>query len=289
MNRRFFILEELGLQPLWVRRSPRVAASAHDASSGDASPLQASLVQEIAAHTPVLPTPVPPVTQQAPSKQRAIKAASTSAGHDDPAPAAVPQIHRPDIAHLDWTALAEAVKGCSACGLCDSRTQTVFAAGQPGADLLVVGEAPGAEEDRQGQPFVGPAGKLLDAMLASIGQQRGRNTCIANALKCRPPQNRNPQAEEMLRCTPFLHRQIELIAPKAILAVGKFAILALLDRSEPIRQLRGQSLVYQGIPVVVSYHPAYLLRNPVDKAKAWEDLLRIKHLIQNPRLGDGIA
>jgi DNA polymerase len=193
-----------------------------------------------------------------------------------PVPASAPE---GGVATLDWPALREAVAGCRACSLCETRRQTVFGVGSPQAQWMVVGEAPGEQEDRLGEPFVGPAGQLLDRMLAALGLTRSadetdpaRQVYIANTLKCRPPGNRNPQPEELARCEPFLVRQIELVRPRLILAMGRFAVQALLRSSEPIGKLRGRVHRYQGVPLVVTYHPAYLLRNLPDKARAWEDL-----------------
>jgi uracil-DNA glycosylase len=185
------------------------------------------------------------------------------------------------IATLDWPALRAAVAACRACALCESRRQTVFGSGHPQAQWMIVGEAPGEQEDRQGEPFVGPAGQLLDHMLHALGLTRAehgeapepsRQVYIANTLKCRPPRNRNPEPAEMARCEPFLVRQIELLRPRVILAMGRFAVHALLRSSEPIGRLRGRVHAYHGVPLVVTYHPAYLLRNLADKARAWEDL-----------------
>jgi len=197
-----------------------------------------------------------------------------------PAPAAAPtpeRAARTDIATLDWPALREAVSGCRACGLCASRRQTVFGTGHTGADWMIVGEAPGEQEDRQGEPFVGPAGQLLDAMLQACGRSRttddgARSVYIANVLKCRPPANRNPAPEEVLQCEPFLARQVALVKPRLIIAMGRFAVQSLLKTTEPIGRLRGRVHHYEGVPVIVTYHPAYLLRTPIDKAKAWADL-----------------
>jgi len=195
-----------------------------------------------------------------------------------PAAAAARQAARADLAALDWPALRVAVAGCRACSLCESRTQTVFGVGHEQAHWMVVGEAPGEQEDRQGEPFVGAAGQLLDRMLAALQLSRAadgaaaHSVYIANTLKCRPPRNRNPGAEEMAQCEPFLVRQIELLKPRLILAMGRFAVQALLRSDEPIGRLRGRVHRYQGVPLVVTYHPAYLLRSPLDKAKAWEDL-----------------
>lgn len=177
-----------------------------------------------------------------------------------------------DIDAMDWPALRDAVAGCRACGLCEGRRNTVFGVGDVQADWLIVGEAPGENEDLQGEPFVGQAGHLLDNMLRAMGLGREQNVFIANVLKCRPPGNRNPSPEEVAQCEPFLQQQIALLQPKIILAMGRFAVQSLLQTSEPIGKLRGRPHQYQGVPVVVTYHPAYLLRNLPDKAKAWADL-----------------
>jgi DNA polymerase len=170
-----------------------------------------------------------------------------------------------------WDELAGTVRECRLCGLCETRTQTVFGTGDRGARLMVVGEAPGAEEDRQGEPFVGRAGMLLNAMLRAAGFERGE-VFIANVLKCRPPNNRDPSDEEADRCLPYLRRQIELVAPAVILCVGRIAAQRLLDTDQPIGRLRGRVHDLGGVPVVATYHPAYLLRAPGEKRKAWDDL-----------------
>lgn len=179
---------------------------------------------------------------------------------------------RTRILSLDWHALKAQVAGCTACPLHAQRTQTVFGVGDETADWLFVGEGPGAEEDARGEPFVGQAGKLLDNMLAAIGLQRGRNVYIANVVKCRPPGNRNPEPPEAAACEPYLTRQIALIRPKLVIALGRVAAVNLLGRDATIASLRGRLHDYQGIPLLVTYHPAYLLRNLPDKAKAWQDL-----------------
>ena len=180
-----------------------------------------------------------------------------------------------------WEELALAVRGCELCALHRTRTQTVFGVGNRNADLLVIGEAPGADEDRQGEPFVGRAGQLLTAMLAAIHLSR-KDVYIANILKCRPPNNRDPKAEEGAACTPYLERQIELVSPRVILALGRIAAQWLLQSDRPIGRLRGtiQSYGSKSIPLVASYHPAYLLRSPLAKAKAWEDLLLVRRLLR---------
>jgi DNA polymerase len=189
-----------------------------------------------------------------------------------------------EIAALDWQPLRERVAACRACRLCEGRTQTVFGVGNQQAHCMIVGEAPGEKEDLQGEPFVGAAGQLLDRMLHAIGLTRAaaepaQQVYIANTLKCRPPRNRNPEPDELALCSAYLHRQLELVQPRLVLAMGRFAVQTLLDSSEPIGKLRGRVHRWRGRPVVVTYHPAYLLRNPADKARAWADLcLAAAHL-----------
>jgi DNA polymerase len=172
-----------------------------------------------------------------------------------------------------WVELKRLVSGCTQCALHKTRTQTVFGVGDENAEWMLIGEAPGAEEDRLGDPFVGQAGKLLDNMLAALELERTRKVYIANVLKCRPPGNRNPEPGEVAKCSPHLLKQIELVKPKLILAMGRFAAQTLLATDASIASLRGKVHRYAGVPLVVTYHPAYLLRNLPDKAKAWEDLL----------------
>jgi uracil-DNA glycosylase family 4 len=220
------------------------------------------------------PAPVAPRTPSAPKAPSAPDAPP----HALPAARAVaPDERAAAIATMAWPALREAVAQCTACGLCQSRRQTVFGVGHANAHWMIVGEAPGEQEDLKGEPFVGAAGHLLDSMLRALNLTRDeappeRQVYIANTLKCRPPRNRNPEPEELARCEPFLMRQIELIRPKLILAMGRFAVQALLRSSEPIGKLRGRVHRYQGVPLVVTYHPAYLLRNLADKSRAWDDL-----------------
>jgi DNA polymerase len=173
---------------------------------------------------------------------------------------------------MEWDALAETVAACRACKLCSTRRNTVFGVGDRQADWLIVGEAPGENEDLQGEPFVGQAGKLLDNMLKALGLSRREKVYIANVLKCRPPGNRNPEPDEVAQCEPFLRRQVQLLQPKIIVAMGRFAVQSLLGTTEAIGKLRGQRHAYAGVPVIVTYHPAYLLRSLPDKAKAWADL-----------------
>ena len=254
------MLEEMGVRVWW----PMSQAQASVPESETASPAvqDAPAVQAVQAPT----TPV--------------RAAAVRTQPPAPAPAAKPVAMAPgplpEVQGLDWPALEQAVQQCQACGLCQSRKNTVFGVGDVQAQWMVIGEAPGENEDLQGQPFVGQAGKLLDNMLRAIGLDRQATgqagVYIANTLKCRPPGNRNPEPQELSTCAPYLVRQVQLVKPRIILAMGRFAVQSLLQTSEPIGKLRGRVHQYQGVPVVVTYHPAYLLRNPADKAKAWADL-----------------
>jgi uracil-DNA glycosylase family 4 len=307
MNRRAIILNELGLNPVWVRHevlahmqvseelnspsvntepSPDAAIQITATPSTDKhafSPIAQAAHQRMQASIEATPD-APSAANKGPSQEAAaihqvLKARNTPAARQTaatPAPTAVLDERAQAISQMDWTQLQQAVQSCTACKLCETRQQAVFGVGNPAAQLLVVGEAPGADEDAQGEPFVGKAGKLLDNMLLSIGQQRTQQVFIANVLKCRPPGNRNPQADEIAQCAPFLQRQIELIAPQVLFASGRFAISNLLNDDAPISALRSKIHHYRQTPVVVSYHPAYLLRNMPDKAKAWQDLLLLK-------------
>jgi DNA polymerase len=257
-ERRAAMLREIGV-PFWPAVvAPPVAVSA---------PAPPALLPDPRPTAPTARSPAPPAPRPA-----------------APPAAPPPSAQTIDISHLDWPALRQAVAGCGACGLCESRTQTVFGVGHEQAHWLIIGEAPGEQEDLKGEPFVGAAGKLLDNLLRACGLTRhaaaaegqpalppARQVYIANTLKCRPPRNRNPEREEMARCEPFLQRQIELLQPKVIVAMGRFAVQALLRSDEAIGRLRGRVHRYQGRPLIVTYHPAYLLRNLPDKARAWED------------------
>jgi len=242
--------------------------------------------------TPPIPAP-PPRVAVAATDHSALASASaprpSKEGFAQRAPASTSPARTAavvqEIATLDWAALREAVASCRACALCESRQQTVFGVGHPHAHWMIVGEAPGEQEDRQGEPFVGLAGQLLDNMLQAIGLTRAeappeRQVYIANTLKCRPPKNRNPEPAETATCAPFLERQIALVQPRIILAMGRFAAQALLASSEPLGKLRGRAHAWRGVPVIVTYHPAYLLRTPADKARAWEDLCLAATLVK---------
>jgi uracil-DNA glycosylase len=240
----------------------------------------------------------PPVAAASPagvprSPRAAVRSAAAPVTVPTPAPTVPPLGPRPEgVAAMAWPALREAVASCTACGLCHSRTQAVFGTGHPHSRVMVIGEAPGEQEDLKGEPFVGPSGQLLDLMLASIGLGRGdaqavdadpaRQVFIANVLKCRPPRNRNPSVEEVAQCEPFLLRQVALVRPQLILAMGKFAIESILRTTEPVGRLRGRVHRYADVPVVVTYHPAYLLRQPSEKAKAWDDLCLAREVLDTP-------
>jgi len=236
------LLAEMGLAPLWRLRR----------ADSEAMPL--ALHPETHAEHP-LPVPSGAAERVAPMVLTEAVAREASIGQ------------------MDWVALKQAVPACTACGLHAGRKQAVIGVGDEHADWLLVGEAPGAEEDRLGEPFVGQAGRLLDAMLDALALKRGQNVYIANVLKCRPPGNRNPEAGEVAQCTPFLLRQIALIEPRLIVAMGRFAAQTLLATDATIASLRGRVHRYAGVPLIVTYHPAYLLRNLPDKAKAWADLV----------------
>jgi uracil-DNA glycosylase len=209
-------------------------------------------------------------------------APSATAVPDSLVPSPLAAVDRAAVAAMDWATLEQTVATCQACGLCKGRKNTVFGTGDRQARWLVVGEAPGEHEDRQGEPFVGISGQLLDNMLKAVGLSRTgagkQGVFIANVLKCHPPANRNPQPGEVVQCAPYLQRQVALLKPDIILTLGRFAAQSLLQdtlpevATLPLGKLRGQVHQYQGVPVVVSYHPAYLLRAPQDKAKAWADL-----------------
>ena len=255
---------------------------------------QLAMLREIGIRLWIPPVDAPrPVTHAAaPAGRQTVPAgdtppdpprAATGArrGRETAAPPAAPvpavRQRTAGVESMDWPALREAVARCTACRLCESRRNTVFGVGNEHAHWMIVGEAPGEQEDLQGEPFVGKAGQLLDNMLRAIGLTRAsappeRQVFIANTLKCRPPGNRNPQPDELAQCEPFLIRQLALVKPRIVVAMGRFAVQSLLRSSEPIGRLRGRVHRYQGVPLIVTYHPAYLLRNPVDKARAWEDL-----------------
>jgi len=253
-------LAALGLQA-WVMRTPATAAATESAALGELAAIPAPTATVAARPAP--PAPTAPQAPQAPPAPTAPQAARASA-----------EVLSADReSGFDWAQLRARVASCTRCGLAATRTQTVFGVGDPAAGWLVVGEAPGAEEDLRGEPFVGRAGQLLNAMLRAIGLAR-EQVYIANMLKCRPPQNRDPLAGEVAECAPYLERQVALIKPKIMLVVGRIAAQNLLQTTVPLGRLRQQVHAYgtARVPMVVTYHPAYLLRTPGDKRKAWDDL-----------------
>lgn len=274
--RRLAMLAEMGI-PL-----PPQAAKAPTPDAAIDEPLPGAPATPTPALTPT-PTPVRlPVRNDAPVSPPAM-----------PSP----------VGHLGWTELRQTVASCEGCTLCQQRRNTVFGTGAPDpapgeapqVDWLIVGEAPGENEDLQGEPFVGQAGRLLDNMLKAVGLERhaeqapGGRVYIANVLKCRPPGNRNPHPDEVARCEPYLRRQVALLRPRIIVAMGRFAVQSLLRdsvadvESLPLGRLRGQAYAYEGVPVVVTYHPAYLLRNPIEKRKAWADLCLALSVANRPQ------
>ena len=265
MSRRTRILEEMGLGPVWQLRGEgdavAVAVDEIEPQAEVAPPVARRTVDEPA---PALSRPVRPSYDP-----DAAPAARTGPRPDLPS---ISPERTDSIARMDWSELKSAVEGCKACGLCKTRKKTVFGVGDETADWMIVGEAPGAEEDIQGEPFVGQAGRLLDEMLFAIDLERGKGVYIANVLKCRPTGNRNPEPMEVAQCSPHLLRQLDLVKPKLILAMGRFAAQTLLNTDASIASLRGKVHTYRGLPLIVTYHPAYLLRTPLDKAKSWEDL-----------------
>lgn len=240
------MLVEMGISPIWVLRDAPPAGGAKTATA------------EMTTAAEVLPVTVPT---------------------GDASPAAMAEVIAGPLTG-DWASLVAEVTACRACPLCEQRKQAVLGVGDSRPDWLFIGEGPGAEEDARGEPFVGQAGKLLDNMLAALDIARGNKVYIGNAVKCRPPGNRTPEAAEIAACRPYLERQIALLRPKIIVLLGKVAVHSLLQDDKALGALRGQRFAYAGIPVVVTYHPAYLLRNLPDKAKAWEDLLFARRLLR---------
>ena len=286
-RRQLEYLRLLGVS-VWV---PADAALTPVGASASASVNTASARQSVgeelagedkgAAGLPPSP-PSPP-----PSVSAAEKAASPATDTPPPAAAPAPVAPSPDTLvadtppaakSMDWQTLEATVRQCVLCDLHQGRTQTVFGVGDRAADLMVIGEGPGEEEDRQGEPFVGRAGKLLDEMLFAIGQPREK-VYIANVVKCRPPKNRNPRPEEARCCAPYLQNQIDLVQPKVIMALGAVAAQHLLQTQAPIGKMRGRQYQHGDIPVVVTYHPAYLLRSPQEKRKSWQDLKAARGLL----------
>ncbi|PLZ02105.1 uracil-DNA glycosylase [Burkholderia sp. WAC0059] len=315
-------LAELGLMPRWVSRgrapaaqktgesssSLAVAGRDDDVSDGareDALSEPAAFDATVAsARAPSTPSVARP---EAGTRPPAAPNAANPSGPDDdfawlddpaaapedraqPADAAAPiaaDASRNAVATLGWEELGERVAACQQCRLCERRTNTVFGVGDREAEWMLVGEAPGENEDRLGEPFVGQAGKLLDNMLHALSLARGKNVYIANVIKCRPPGNRNPEPDEVMRCEPYLQRQVALVQPKIIVALGRFAAQSLLKTDGSIASLRGRVHRYEGVPVIVTYHPAYLLRSLNDKSKAWTDLCLARDTWRSAGGGEG--
>lgn len=250
-DRRTAFLQEIGVGPLWLRRDAPVRTE----PQVEMAAAPASLPADAA---PAVPALASPVLQK----------------HEEFTATASPD----RIAVMDWPQLKAEVAGCTKCGLCRNRTSTVFGVGDEKAKWLFVGEGPGRNEDQRGEPFVGPAGKLLDNMLLAMGLRRGENAYIANIVKCRPTddngRDRPPTPAEASACLPYLERQIALLAPTVLVALGKTAAVSLLgvDPQTPVSSLREKVHRHAGLPLIVTYHPAYLLRSPADKKKAWADL-----------------
>lgn len=249
-TRRDSVLREMGLGPIWRLRGRAEEAAQPVPQPAAARPEPASAVAAAVEHAPTVRAPAPAVVADT------------------------------EIASLDWDALEARIAACTACPLHESRQRAVPGMGDRNARVMFVGEGPGAEEDRRGLPFVGAAGKLLDAMLASIGLSRESGVYIANTVKCRPPRNRTPEPQEMAACRPYLERQIELVRPQLLVALGRPAAQVLLEDDDVrIKAARGKVFDRRGVPVRVTYHPAYLLRNPADKARVWEDLCAIRRML----------
>lgn len=242
------MLEEIGVRLFWPQAVQAGEVRAAPVASAAAAPA---------------PVPVP-----APMVQRPVAApVAAPAARIEPVARVAPGVEL-----MEWDALARTVTACRACQLCDGRREPLLGTGDLQADWLIVGEPPTEDEDLAGEPFVGDGGQLLDNMLRALGHSRRERVYLANVLKCRPAANRLPGPEELAQCEPFLRRQVELLRPRVILAMGRLAVQTLLPTGEPLGKLRGRAHQYQGVPLVVTYHPAYLLRNPADKARAWADL-----------------
>jgi uracil-DNA glycosylase family 4 len=264
------MLEEFGLGTVWVRRGVAVQGNEDAAQVAAVVAERPALAEPAAARAPAVeqrpaPASPPALDDDFPWFDDTAPSPPIDTAEDNPADVA-------DIAALDWDALSARVAACQRCRLCERRTNVVFGVGDREADWMLIGEAPGENEDKLGEPFVGQAGKLLDSMLRAVTLSREENVFIANVIKCRPPGNRNPEPDEVARCEPYLRRQVALVKPKLIIALGRFAAQSLLKTDASIASLRGRVHDYAGVPVIVTYHPAYLLRSLNDKAKAWADL-----------------
>ncbi len=262
MTDRSIILREMGLTPIWRER--------RSSEPNDVAPTSVA--------TGLSPDPVRQSTDLLDASVMAKAAQITEASPQ--IPENTPDVHRDArIAALSWDEVAADIAQCTACKLCKTRTNTVPGVGDRAPSWMIVGEAPGENEDRLGEPFVGKAGQLLDAMMAAVSKKRGDGVFIANVIKCRPPGNRNPEPDEIAACAPYLKRQIALAGPKLLLAVGKFSAQTLLNREDTVGAMRSSGGHYEGVPVVVTYHPAYLLRSPLERSKAWDDLVKARAVV----------
>ena len=247
MTDRSTILREMGLTPIWALR--------------DATPQRTELVIEPNQAAPAVVAEAAAQIEQTP----------------------VPDPNRETaIAAMSWDEIVASIAHCTACKLSKTRNKTVPGVGDRAPSWMVIGEAPGENEDKRGEPFVGKAGQLLDAMLAAVGKNRAQGVFIANVIKCRPPGNRNPEPDEIAACAPYLKRQIMLASPKLLIAAGKFAAQTLLNRDDTVALMRAandKGGQFAGIPVIVTYHPSYLLRSPLEKGKAWDDLMKARALV----------
>ena len=271
MIRRMEILAELGLTPVWRQLE---------------QPEPSRTVPGQAFESPESGRAGDPNRGDAP-KAKALDANPGGGGSIGNAGEETGLVDKASVMSMDWGELRQAVAACTACMLHQERKQAVLGVGDERADWLIVGEGPGAEEDARGEPFVGPAGKLLDNMLRAIGLARGANVYIANVVKCRPPANRTPSSGEAETCAPYLDRQIELVQPRLIIALGKAAAHRLLGKEGTLGSMRATVHAYRGIPLIVTYHPAYLLRNMTDKSKAWEDLCFAVETMSGQTQGEG--
>jgi uracil-DNA glycosylase family 4 len=269
------MLVEMGISPLWVQREP---GSQLNVAGGKPAPVESAVAEKPAVLASQPPVAIP--------REASVRPMSSAAPEKEFLPVLSAEPNRiPDLDAAvnpeNWQELARQVAACKACSLCEQRKQAVLGVGDLNPDWLFIGEGPGAEEDTQGEPFVGQAGKLLDNMLAALGISRGNKVYIGNAVKCRPPGNRTPETAEIASCRPYLERQIAMLKPKIIVLLGKVAVQSLLHEDKTLASMRGSRFEYAGIPVVVTYHPAYLLRNLPDKAKAWEDLVFARRLLRS--------
>ncbi len=261
------VLRELNLYPLWVRRdAAQTSVNASTRHSGEGrNPVQTNNPRSGQNELESQPN-----SEFAPPSREMVNQLDSGLRRNDEVSAVEQSVQNP--IGLNWPELKQKVKNCTACNLRAGCTQTVFGVGDEHAEWLFVGDWPAEDEETRSEPFVGQAGKLLDNMLTAIKLKRGNRVYIANVVKCRPPADRNPDADEIATCLPYLHQQIALIKPKLIVALGKTAASALLGRDATLGSLRGMLHDYQGIPLIVTFHPAYLLRSPSEKAKAWQDL-----------------